>query len=184
MLWFDLILFLIILGSMYVGFQQGFVRQGLNLFAIFFSLLVAATYQPRVARFYEGMVGPTGDFVRNTLLFILLVIIVWALVNAAIYFAFRQTRVRTGRTFDQLLGLFLGLINGIISAAVMVMVVSFMTRVEWPDYDEFRRLFAGGLQASILRPWLLSVLPPLVDTLERLVPSGNLPPIFSQFLTR
>jgi uncharacterized membrane protein required for colicin V production len=179
---FDLMLFLVIIVSMFMGFSQGVIRQVLNLGAIFFGLLVAATYQPRVARWFEMLVGPTNDFVRNTMMFILVVLVVWILFNVAVYFAFKETKLQTGQTLDRLLGLVLGLASGFVWCAILLMIIGFMTRTAWPEeYDGLRQMFATGLESSILRPTFLSIIPPLANAIKSLVPNGALPPIFIQY---
>ncbi|MCZ7572839.1 MAG: CvpA family protein [Ardenticatenaceae bacterium] len=180
MFWFDLLLLLIILGSMLVGFQQGVIRQAVNLLALFFGLLVAATYQGRLSRAFTGLIGGSGDFARQTVIFVIIVVAVWGLVNLAMAFGFRETRLRTGQTLDRLLGLVLGVINGVVWSLVLVLVLSFMTSVPWPQrYDSVRRFLEAGLDASLLRPTILQLLPVVGSALKPLLPSG-LPALFYQ----
>lgn len=179
MFWFDLLLLLIILSSMLVGFQQGAIRQGVNLLALFFALLVAGTYQARVGRAIAGIIGGSNDFARQTLVFSVLVLAVWGLVNLAMAHGFRETRFRTGQTIDRLAGLVLGVVSGVVWSLVLVLVLSFLTSVPWPQYDTLRRALEGGLKASLLSPTLLQVLPLIGSMLKPLLPAG-LPMLFYQ----
>jgi uncharacterized membrane protein required for colicin V production len=179
MFWFDLVVLLLILGSMLIGFQQGVIRQGSNLFGLFFGLLVAATYQSRVSRAVSDLAGNSSMLIRQSLIFAILFLAVWGLVNLAVKFGFQQTLFRTGQTFDRLLGMLLGIINGVVWSLVLVLLLGFMTSVPWGQYDGLRQALASGLQASLLRPTILQILPLVGGVLKPFVPSG-LPPIFYQ----
>lgn len=179
MFWFDLLLLLIILSSMLVGFQRGVIQQAVSLLALFFGLIVAATYQARVGRLVARVIGESRGLARQTLIFAVIVLVVWGLVNLAVAFGFRETRLRTGQTLDRLLGLVLGVVSGVIWGLVLVLVISFMTSVPWPQYDGLRQFLDKGLKASLLRPTILQVLPIIGSALKPLLPHG-LPAIFYQ----
>ncbi|HYN89449.1 MAG TPA: CvpA family protein, partial [Ardenticatenaceae bacterium] len=177
--WFDLLLLLLILGLMLVGFQTGIVRQALNLFGLFLGLLVASAYQARVSRAVTGIVGASGQLLRESLIFLLILATIWALVYLGVRYGFREARLPVAQTADRLLGMLLGTINGLFWCLVLILVVGFMTSVPWPNYDGLRQGLQNGLAASALRPTILQALPAVGDALEPLIP-GGLPPIFHQ----
>lgn len=177
MIWFDTLLILLIVSSMLAGFADGFVLQAVNLLGLYFGLAVAAAYQARISRILEGILGPTDALIRDSVIFFLIVVGVWSLIGVGSRFAFEAGRLRTGQTIDRLGGLVLGLVMGFALAVVAILILGFLTSVPWPDYDGLRLFLVGGLNASLLRPVLLSFMPLVVQLIEPWV-TGYLPPIF------
>ena len=176
-LWFDTLLILVIIGTMLAGFADGFVLQMINLAAFYLGLAMAAAYQTRISRIVEDFLGPTDSLVRDTVIFVIIVFVIWGLVNLATRFGFESERFRTGQTIDRLGGLVLGLVMGFVAALMIVLILSFVTSVPWPDYNGLRNFLVTGLDRSLIRRQLLSWVPLLVEIIRPWVP-GYVPPIF------
>lgn len=176
MLWFDTLLILLIISAMLAGFADGFVLQAVNLLGLYVGLALAAAYQPRISRIVRGILGPTETLVRDTVIFLLITVIIWVLINVATRFAFEVGRLRTGQTLDRLGGLALGLLSGFILSLLAILLLSFMTSVPWPDYNGLRLFVVNGMNHSQVRDQILSTTPLLVEFIRPWV-SGYIPPI-------
>lgn len=177
MLWFDALLIFILIGAMLAGFADGFVLQAVNLFGLYLGLAMAAAYQIKLSRIVEGILGPTDSLVRDTIVFAVVVLVVWSIINVATRFAFETGRLRTGQTIDRLGGLALGIISGLMLTLVVILLLGFLTSVPWPDYDGLRIFIVRGMERSLVRDQVLSIVPLLVELMRPWV-SGYLPPIF------
>ncbi|GEM_PF-2081177 len=181
MLWFDLVLLLVLLGSMLVGFARGFLLQAVSLLGLYLGFVVASAYQPRVSRFAANLLGPSETLVRDTVIFLLIVFFIWSGINLGVRFGFEQASLRLGGTLDRLAGMALGLVSGFFWAAVLVLALNFMTSVPWINYNGVRLFIREGIARSFLVPMIITVLPVLAQLVSPWV-SGYLPPIFFQRL--
>lgn len=181
MLWYDLVLLLVLLGSMLAGFARGFLLQAISLVALYLGLSVASAYQPRISRFMSRVLGPTDTLIRDAVVFFLIVLAVWGLINLAVRYGFRETSLRFGGTLDRLAGLALGMITGFFWALVLTIALSFMTSVPWPNYNAIREFVRAGIGHSFLVPLIITAVPYVAQLVSPWV-SGYLPPIFFQSL--
>ncbi len=164
---------------MLLGFARGFVLQAISLLALYLGLVVASAYQPAVSRFIARLLGPTDTLVRDSVVFMLIVLAVWGLINLAVRFGFQEASLRFGGTLDRLVGLILGLIAGFFWALVITMALSFMTSVPWPNYNAIREFIRAGIARSFLVPLIITTVPFVAQLVSPWV-SGYLPPIFFQ----
>ncbi len=162
---------------MLLGFARGFLLQAINLLALYLGLVVASAYQPSVSRFITRILGPTDTLVRDSVVFFLIVLGVWGLINLAVRFGFQETPLRFGGTLDRLAGLVLGLIAGFFWALVLTLALSFMTSVPWPNYNAVREFVRAGIANSFLVPLIITTVPFVAQLVSPWV-SGYLPPIF------
>jgi len=156
-MWIDIVLLLILIGSMLAGFSQGTIWQLINIGALYFGLSVATGYYMRVTRLMRKYLG--------------------AIVLASRY-SFRGLNIKTGRTFDQLGGMVIGLTTGFIWCLLLLLVLGFITSVPWPQYEGTRMFIVNGLRHSFLRPFVLGLLPLIVEAISPWLPGGT-PPIFT-----
>nr|WP_290669127.1 CvpA family protein [Ardenticatena sp.] len=177
-MWIDIVLLLILIGSMLAGFSQGTVWQLVNIGALYFGLSVASGYYMRVTRLMRQYLGPSDTLTRDTIVFLAIVLGVWGAIVLATRYSFRGLSIKTGRTFDQLGGMIIGLITGFIWCLLLLLVLGFVTSVPWPDYNGARMFIVNGLRHSFLRPFVLGLLPLVVEAISPWLPGGT-PPIFT-----
>lgn len=177
-MWMDIILLLILIASMLAGFSQGTVWQLINIGALYFGVSVAAGYYTRVTRLMRKYLGPSDTLTRDTIVFLAIVFGTWGAIMLASRYSFRGVNIKTGRTLDQLGGMVIGLVVGFVWCLLLLLVLGFITSVPWPQYDGARMFIVEGLKRSFLRPFILSLLPLLVEAISPWIP-GGIPPIFT-----
>jgi membrane protein required for colicin V production len=117
--WLDWILALIVVASALSGASEGFVRGLVGLVSLFVGLIVAAEG-------YRGLGARLGAFIHSAdiaqgVAFLFLFLLVLAVGSLIAGFVQRLLRKAGLSWFDRLLGLFFGLIRGVIVDAVVLM---------------------------------------------------------------
>jgi membrane protein required for colicin V production len=119
--WLDWLLALIVILSVLSGASEGFVQGLVGLASLVVGLIVAAEG-------YQALGAKLGAFIHSSdvaravafLILFLLVLVVGSLISGVV----RKMLKEAGLSwFDRLLGLFFGLIRGVIADAVVVMVM-------------------------------------------------------------
>jgi membrane protein required for colicin V production len=127
--WLDWVLALIVLGSVLSGASEGLVRGVVGLASLVIGLIVAAEgYQALGERLGSFIHSPDVAHAVAFLLLFLLVLAVGALIAGFLQKMLKEIGLGW---FDRLLGLFFGLVRGVIVDAVVIMaLLAFSIKVE------------------------------------------------------
>ena len=175
---FDILMMIVVLGGMLFGFSTGFVRQALNIAGLFFGMLLASYFYPSYTRWAAQTLKSGDSLSRNTLLFFVIFLLVWLLVNFGAYFSFRARAQFLPASLDRLLGMVLGLVTGLALASLLVLLLQYAVLVPWPENNALRLSIHDMVRASAVKPFLISLVPALAGLLKPLLPYG-LPAFFS-----
>lgn len=175
---FDILMMVVVLGGMLFGFTTGFMRQALNIAGLFFGMLLASYFYPSYTRWAAHALKAGDSLGRNTLLFFIIFLLIWLLVNAGAYFSFRTTTRFLPASVDRLLGMVLGIVTGLALATLLVLLLQYAVLVPWPSNNALRQSIYDTIRASSVRPFLLSLVPAITGLLKPLLPYG-LPGFFT-----
>lgn len=203
--WVDLLLFLIVIGTMLWGMFRGVVAQLISLFGLYVAVVASLWLYPSLA-VLTGMIMPNlSESGRETIAFLFLFILVSNIFSAmmrSLFITSPEERKRkkplkeegitdavakTGKRFIfaplNLLG---GMVFALISVCVWISLVMAVLRyglaVPWVAYDGVRAfVFQGILESrlSSLFDWVLHIAYTSVSPWVPRTPGGELPPIFS-----
>ncbi|HUB81022.1 MAG TPA: CvpA family protein [Bryobacteraceae bacterium] len=145
--WLDILLLLIVVVSIITSFKKGFSRQVIHLAAVVAGILLGAWFYPRVAEYLQPHLNsPTAARLAGFFIIFGAVLMLGAVVSSTVG---RFLRV-TGLSFvDHILGAGLGVLQGVlISAALLMGVMAFSKEGHPPQSIEESRVAPYVSQAT------------------------------------
>jgi hypothetical protein len=204
MSWLDLLLFLIVVGTMLWGMFRGAVRQLIGLFGLYLAIVASLWLYPSLAILVGMMMPNLSQSGRETIAFLFLFIFISNVVSATVQFTFvtppeerkrKKPREEEGigdavaKTSERFifapLNLLGGMVFALISACVWISLVTAVMGhalvVPWPAYDGVRVFLLEGFVQSRLAPLFEAALSIIYASVSPWVPrtAGELPAIFS-----
>jgi hypothetical protein len=204
MSWLDLLLFLIVVGTMLWGMFRGAVRQLIGLLGLYVALVASLWLYPSFAILVGALMPNLSENGRETIAFLFLFILVSNIVSAMVRSVFvtspeerkrkkpleeegiTDAAAKTAQRFIfaplNLLG---GMVFALISACVWISLVTALLRytlmVPWLAYDGIRAFLLQGLLDSQLMGLFDAALRITYTSVSPWVPrtGGELPAIFS-----
>ena len=204
MSWVDLLLFLIVVGTMLWGMFRGAVRQLISLLGLYVAIVASLWLYPSLAILVGALMPNLSENGRETIAFLFLFILVSNIVSAMVRSVFvtppeerkrkkpleeegiTDAAAKTAQRFIfaplNLLG---GMVFALISACVWISLVTALLRytlvVPWLAYDGIRAFLLQGLLDSQLMGLFDAALRIIYTSVSPWVPrtGGELPAIFS-----
>jgi uncharacterized membrane protein required for colicin V production len=171
--WLDFLIFLVVIGSMIIGYSQGLLRQVIALAALYISVILGAQYYPLVSDWIRGLTFQTStNKFLNAFAFFVILIFVNSVINWLAYDAYRSTKLRLTPLIDQFGGTVLGLVIAVVGISIAVPVITFATSEPWPWSETARRLMIAGIQTSQVLPIFNEFKPLLLSALLPWLPTG------------
>ena len=204
MSWLDLLLFLLVVGTMLWGMFRGVVRQLISLLGLYVALVASLWLYPSFAILVGALIPNLSQSGRETIAFLFLFILVSNIVSAMVRSVFvtppeerkrKKPREEEGitdaaaktaqRFIFAPLNLVGGMVLALISVCVWISLVTTLLRyslaVPWLAYDGLRVFLLGGFRQSRLIPLFDAALRIIYTSVSPWVPrtGGELPAIFS-----
>jgi hypothetical protein len=204
MSWLDLLLFLIVVGTMLWGMFRGAVRQFIGLLGLYVATVASLWLYPSFALLVGVLMPNLSESGRETIAFLFLLILISNIVSAMVRSivetppeerkrkkpreqeGIAEAVAKTGERFIfaplNLLG---GMVFALISACVWISLVTVVLRYSliapWPAYDGVRAFLLEGFLQSRLMFLFDAALIIIYNSVSPWVPrtGGELPPIFS-----
>ena len=203
--WLDLLLFLIVIGTMLWGMFRGAVRQLIGLLGLYVAIVASLWLYPSLAILVGRLMPKLSESGRETIAFLFLFIFTSNVVSATVRFALvtppeerkrKKPREEEGladavaKTSERFifapLNLLGGMVFALISACVWISLVTAALRyslvVPWPAYDGVRVFLLEGFLQSRLTYLFDAALTIIYTSVRPFVPrtvGGELPAIFS-----
>lgn len=171
----DLLLILLVIGSLALGFFLGMIRLGVMLLGFYLALVLSSLYFPSFGGFIHSNFGGTR-FAADYIAFFLLLVVSFSLLAWAGIYTFRYAQM-PGRLkmVDHFVGVFLGILLGAFVVGVLsallwnLMVVRGGRSIESPLFG----IIGNGVYNSFLLNYFASyILPQTYDILEPILPDG------------
>ena len=204
MSWLDVLLFLIVVGTMLWGMFRGAVRQLISLLGLYVAIVASLWLYPSLAILVGRLMPTLSQSGRETVAFLFLFIFTSNVVSATVSFALvtppeerkrKKPREEEGiadamaKTSERFifapLNLLGGMVFALISVCVWISLVAAVLRyslvVPWPAYDGVRAFLLQGFLQSRLTPLFDGALRIIYASVSPWVPrtGGELPAIFS-----
>ena len=204
MSWVDLLLFLIVIGTMLWGMFRGVVRQLIGLLGLYVAIVASLWLYPSFAILVGALMPALSESGRETIAFLFLFILTSNIVSAMLRSVFvtppeerkrKKPREEEGitdaaaKTAQRFifgpLNLVGGMVFALISACVWISLVTAVLRyalvVPWLAYDGLRAFLLQGLLDSQLMYLFNAALRVIYTSVSPWVPrtGGELPAIFS-----
>jgi len=203
--WLDLLLFLIVIGTMLWGMFRGVVRQLIGLLGLYVAIVASLWLYPSLAILVGRLMPKLSESGRETIAFLFLFIFTSNVVSATVRFALvtppeerkrKKPREEEGiadavaKTSERFIFAPLNLLGGMVFALISVCVwISLVTAVlryslvvPWPAYDGVRDFLLEGFLQSRLTYLFDAALRIIYTSVRPFVPrtvGGELPAIFS-----
>jgi hypothetical protein len=203
--WLDLLLFLIVIGTMLWGMFRGAVRQLIGLFGLYVAVVASLWLYPSFAILVGALMPNLSESGRETIAFLFLFILISNIVSAMMRSVFvtppeerkrKKPREEEGitdavaktskRFIFAPLNLLGGMVFALISACVWISLIMALLRyglaVPWLAYDGVRAFVFQGILESRLSDLFDQVLLIAYTSVRPFVPrtvEGELPAIFS-----
>lgn len=203
--WVDLLLFLIVVGTMLWGMFRGVVRQLISLLGLYVAIVASLWLYPSFAIFVGLLIPKLSESGRETIAFLFLFILVSNVVSAMMRSVLvtppeerkrkkpreqediTDAAAKTAQRFILApLNLLGGMVFALISACVWISLVTAVLRysllVPWLAYDGIRAFLLDGLARSGSMVLFDQVLHIVYTSVSLWVPrtvGGELPPIFA-----
>jgi uncharacterized membrane protein required for colicin V production len=172
----DVIICLILLGSMAAGFRNGFLVELIDLAAFYVGLAVAAQYTGLAAPVVYPMVPGLPTYAIDSLLFLMILgVISGLLATVARLLLTARRNDQSPSQVSQVLGFALGLIVGIASVAVLLPAVRHASAASWGASDGARASLVAAVSHSPLVPLFDSATLLVHASIRPLLPAG-IPP--------
>jgi len=150
----DGFLILVFLGVCVWALVQRFVRQLMTLAMLFVTTAIAGFAYPYGALALAAVQeeAPTlADGLAFTIIFLFFAIVLEVLLRQG----FPVTRLPKLRALDNLLGLLVGLVNGLIIVSLLLSMLAYTVHRSWGEIaPRVRRSIARATHDSVLRPYL------------------------------
>jgi uncharacterized membrane protein required for colicin V production len=175
--WFDLVLVVLVLLGVIVGYIQGLLRQLIGLLALYIGLVMASYFHGALERRIDFLVPKMAEVAQESLAFLAILAVVYAILHWLGQQAFPETRLATLGFLDQLGGMVIGFIVVGVQIGVGVLILKFLSGVSWLRGDTVRLAFVQAMEASPLVPAFQIYLTFVARTILPWLPAG-LPTFF------
>jgi uncharacterized membrane protein required for colicin V production len=177
--WVDLVIVLVAVFSLVIGYVQGMLRQVIGLAALYIATVLGAQYYSLVGGWIRALTFQEhSSRIVNVVAFLIIVVIVAFLLSWLASDAYPAEKIKLFPLVNQIGGSILALATMVITASVMLSVLTFSTGEQWPWNESLRSTLMGGLNSSLLVPIFESFKEPLLKTIIPWLPAG-LPSIFN-----
>lgn len=176
--WLDVVMVLIVVGSIAFGFRQGLIRQ-LSLFISgYIATVLSAQYHGVLARLLVDLFDAKNPEIARIVAFVMLLILFTVVVTWIVWTAYRETKLPTVVVLDHVGGAMLGVIIGLAAASLTLVLARYALDIPWGEGSQIRYLLHTGVLNSafqevfisplplihaLLRPWLPAGIPVLLD---------------------
>jgi membrane protein required for colicin V production len=134
----DYLILGVLVVSMLLGMVRGFVREAIAVLAWLGGLWFAWRYAPALEPYLGGSIGepPVSTWAARVLILLGVLLLGW-LVAGALSYLLRHSGLSL--LVDRLLGLFFGVVRGVVVVAVFVLLGQFvqLDRVDWWQQSRF-----------------------------------------------
>jgi len=176
--WFDVVLFLAVVIAIAVGYMQGFVRQVLNLAAMYLGAILATQYYRLLSEFFGKIFFTTPRPLLDAVAFFIFFFGIEGLLNFLTADAYKSTRL-TFALIDRLLGAGVGLLSGWIALSLAVTILTFGVHTEaWGPLENLHLSLREGLDGSAFTAAFTGTMPVILNAIKPWLPTG-LPAIFN-----
>jgi uncharacterized membrane protein required for colicin V production len=176
--WLDIVLFASVLGALAVGYVQGFVRQVLNLAAMYLAAIIATQYYRLLSEFFSQIFFTTPRPLLDAVAFFIVFLGVQGLLSFLTADAYKNTRLPFPLV-DHLLGAGVGLLSGWIAISLALTILAFGVRTEaWGPLENVHLSLREGLDGSQFTIAFMGTMPTLLNAIKPWLPMG-LPAIFN-----
>jgi uncharacterized membrane protein required for colicin V production len=170
--WLDIVMVLVLLGSMAFGLRQGMLRQLILLLSIYLGTVVAANYYPQVGDFLVSTIATSASVeMAGIVAFVALLIVCTFVLIAAFWSAYRQTKLPSSYMLDEVGGTVLGALVGIVLVNLLLAVAWQVLETPWPDGIGFTAFLQSGLVESSLKGAFSVPMPLIQASLRPLIPA-------------
>ena len=169
--WLDVVMVLMLVGSIGFGFHQGLLRQLVLLLAIYVATVAAAQY-------YEQFTGvllvyfTSSVEVDRAVSFLTLTVAFTLMSTWLIWSAYRQTKLPSVVMLDEVGGATLGGLIGVFVIGLTLSLTQYATQAPWPDGNPVKELLHTGLVNSSLDVLFRSSLPLIQAAIHPWLPAG------------
>ena len=170
--WLDVILVLILVTSIAFGFNQGLLRQGFLLMAMYVAMVLSAQYYGYVASLILTAFPSDNTEIARTIAFVVTGITLTVALTWLIWAGYRQTKLPDVMVLDSFGGAALGGLIGLLAISLTLVVVRYAVMAPWPEGSPIRYYLYLGLNHSSLQSALTSSLPLLHAALRPWLPEG------------
>jgi uncharacterized membrane protein required for colicin V production len=171
--WLDVLMVLVLVGSMAFGLRQGLLRQLILLLAFYLGIVVAANYYSQTGELLVNSVAPSASIeMARIVAFVALFVIVTFVLIVAFWTAYRQTKLPTAYMLDEVAGTVLGAVGGLVLVNLILAVGWQILETPWPDGGGgFTAFLQSGLVESSLKGAFSIPMPLIQATLSPLIPA-------------
>jgi uncharacterized membrane protein required for colicin V production len=170
--WLDVLMVLVLLGSMAFGLRQGLLRQLILLLALYLGVVVAANYYAQAGELIVNTVAPSASVeMARIVAFVALFVIFTFVLVVGFWTAYRQTKLPTAYMLDEVGGTVLGAVAGIILINLLLVIGWQILETPWPDGVGFTSFLQAGLVESSLKEAFRVPMPLIQAALRPLIPA-------------
>lgn len=174
----DVVIALCMIMGMAAGFRQGFLRQAIDVLALYVAVALAAQYSGLLTALLLPSVGLDQTTLGSLTMFGTFAVC-WAILHGMSYLIYPHTNLSQLAVFDRVGGAGLGLAVGTTIVGVGLTLFVFILQAPWGmDYSNQHAL-VSMVSTSRLDAVIQSMLPSFFDTLRPWLPRG-LPAMFGQ----
>jgi uncharacterized membrane protein required for colicin V production len=175
--WFDVLLVLVLVGSIAMGFHQGLLRQAFLLLAIYIGTVLSAQYYGHLASLFLQIFPAASTDIADMIAFIVLLVAFTMVVSWLIFAGFKETKLPNVAMVDNVGGSLLGGVFGLFAIAMTLMIGQYALQVPWPEGSSVRFALSNGLNGSVLSGMFGLPVPVFQSVLNPWMPS-NVPFVF------
>jgi uncharacterized membrane protein required for colicin V production len=170
--WLDILMVLVLMGSMAFGLRQGLLRHLILLLALYLGVVVAANYYAQGGELLVNTVAPSASVeMARIVAFVALFVIVTFVLIVAFWRAYRQTKLPTTYMLDEAGGTLLGAVAGIVLINLLLAISWQILETPWPDGIGFTSFLQAGLVESSLKEAFSVPMPLIQAALRPLIPA-------------
>lgn len=175
---FDVLIVVALLAVVAFGFVRGLVRMALSLLVLYLAAVAAMTLYVPASRWLR-FVTQLPQSISQGLSFFLILVLVSAAINFVLRRTYKETELPGVRQIDQLGGMVIGFVLGVIWIGLSILVLAFFLRTPLGHEAGVQQVMVGYFRRSSLIPVFYRVLPVAVATLRPWMPKGLPPEIFT-----
>ena len=167
----DVVISLCMLMGMAAGFRQGFLRQAIDVAALYVAVVLAAQYYGMFTDLLAPSVGLDPTTLASLAMFGLFAV-AWTALHGMSYLIYPQTTLSRVAFFDRLGGAGLGLAVGMAIIGVGLTLFVFILQTPWGIYGANQQSLLNLVMTSRLDALIQSILPAFFQTLRPWLPRG------------
>jgi len=169
--WIDLVMVLVLVGSIGFGFHQGLLRQAVLLAAIYIATILSSQYYEQAAEWMAVYLATDLEMDR-VISFALLYVAFTVVATWLIWSAYQQTRLPSVVMLDEAGGAALGGIIGVFVIGLTLTLAQYAAQAPWPAGGPVKELLHMGLVNSALDEFFRSAVPIIQAVIRPWLPSG------------